>query len=410
MKKIFSITIVLFVSIFAQAQKKMITIKGKVSGDLKGYNYIYYYASGIDRDSALIRNGEFKIELPFTETYTQLFYTQYEVSINRMYRPFPLLIDGPVKISIDMDIVKGFHGSEISGSKTAVLFNSFLKQQSDVNKKTNEEIVKLYGKGWAPEKDPLAEKISTSRDSLSKLLMGSLVKDFVQSNKDLFVAVYVLNGAGKSSMDIDQLDNTLKSLSTGLQKTSEGEKLAAYIRGVRNTRIGATIKNFVLNDPDGKAVSFTQFKDKYVWIDFWASWCGPCKQAFPHMKELYASYKNKGFEIVGVSTDSKIDPWLKVLPILNNPWPQLWDNTNLASEFAVTAYPTGFLIGPDGKIVVKEIGFDPKNKGEMELKLEELFGKATSIIENKPIKSANDASPSKIPGKSIPAIKMGGNK
>ena len=407
MKKLLSIVLVLLATMAAMAQKsKTITITGKVSGDLKGYNYIYYYASGVDRDSAIIRDGLFTIELPFKETYTQIFYTQYELQTKRMYRPFPLLIDGPGKISIDMDIVKGFWGSEISGSKTAMLFNSFLKQQSDASKTINDEIVKLYGKGWLPEKDPLAEKLAASRDSLSKLLMGSLVNDFVQTNKDLFVGVYVLNSAGKSALDIDKLDITLRSLSLKLQKTPEGEKLAAYIRGVRNTKIGTTIKNFVLNDPNGKAVSFAQFKGKYVWIDFWASWCGPCKQAFPHMKELYAGYKDKGFEIIGISTDTKIEPWLKILPILNNPWPQLWDNTNLFSEFAVTAFPTGFLIDPDGKIVLKEIGFDPKNKGEMELKLEKLFGKLTGSTEGKQEKNEKSESLKMVP---ITPVKNGSN-
>lgn len=407
MKKLLSIVLVLLATMAAMAQKsKTITITGKVSGEIKGYNYIYYYASGVDRDSAIIRDGLFTIELPFKETYTQIFYTQYELQTKRMYRPFPLLIDGPGKISIDMDIVKGFWGSEISGSKTAMLFNSFLKQQSDASKTINDEIVKLYGKGWLPDKDPLAEKLAASRDSLSKLLMGTLVSDFVQTNKDLFVGVYVLNSTGKSALDIDKLDITLRSLSLKLQKTPEGEKLAAYIRGVRNTKIGTTIKNFVLNDPNGKAVSFAQFKGKYVWIDFWASWCGPCKQAFPHMKELYAGYKDKGFEIIGISTDTKIEPWLKILPILNNPWPQLWDNTNLFSEFAVTAFPTGFLIDPDGKIVLKEIGFDPKNKGEMELKLEELFGKLTGSTEGKQEKNGKSESLKMVP---ITPVKNGSN-
>ena len=403
MKKIFSIGIILLVTVFSHAQKtKTITIKGKVSGDLKGYNYIYYYANGIAKDSTIINNGKFKIKLPFKETYTQLFYTQYEIKTKGMYRPFPLLIDGSGKISLEMDIIKGFYGSEISGSKTATLFNSFLQQQNDVNKKINDELVKLYGKGWAP-KDPLAEKINASRDSLSKLWMGTMVKDFVQANKDLYVGVYVLNSAGKSSLDIDQLENILISLSPELQNTSEGTKLAAYIRGVKNTRIGATIKNFVLNDPEGKAVSFDQFKGKYVWVDFWASWCGPCKMAFPHMKELYARYKDKGFEILGVSTDAKIEPWLNILPKLQDPWPQLWDNKNIASEFAVTAFPTGFLISPDGKIVLKEIGFDPDNKGEMELKLEEIFGKATGKMENKQEKVENGSVDRILPMTLVPA-------
>jgi thiol-disulfide isomerase/thioredoxin len=268
-----------------------------------------------------------------------------------------------------------------------------------VYKKISDGLMKLYGKSWVQDKDPLAEKFSASRDSLSKMFMGAFVTDFVMQHKDAFVGVYVLGGSGRGALNVDELENTLKLLSPKMQKTSEGEKLAAYIRGVRNTKIGVTIKNFVLNDPDGKAISFEQFKGKYVWIDFWASWCGPCKQAFPHMKELYAQYKDKGFEIVGVSTDAKIEPWLKILPKLNNPWPQLWDNKNIASEFAVIAFPTSFLIGPDGKIILKEVGYEPKGDSEMDKKLMELFGGKISTSTNQIIKDTTGK-------KSIPATQM----
>lgn len=357
------------------AQKnKTITIDGNVVGDLKGYEYIYYYANGVPVDSAIIKDGKFKIVLPFKETYTQLLYTQYEVKIRKMIRPFPLLIDQPGKITIDMNIGEGFYGSKISGMETTILYNSFLKQQSDVLKKITDDLTKMYGKVRSPEKDPLAEKIKTSRDSLNNLLMGGLVTDFVKANKNRLVGVYVLNATGKSVMDIDRLESVLKFVSPKMQKTSEGVKLAAYIHGVRNTRIGVVVKNFKLNGPDSKAISFDQFKGKYVWIDFWASWCVPCKQAFPHMRDLYAKYKDKNFEILGISTDAKIEPWLNALNTIKNPWPQVWDNKNVMSEFAVTAFPTSFLIDPDGKIILKEVGYNPNGESAMDKKLEELFG------------------------------------
>jgi peroxiredoxin len=93
------------------------------------------------------------------------------------------------------------------------------------------------------------------------------------------------------------------------------------------------------------------------------------------MKDLYAKYKDKGLVILGISADSKIDPWLKILPTLNNPWPQVWDNKDIMSEFAVTAFPTSFLIDPNGKILLKEIGYNPDGKSPMDQKLEEIFSK-----------------------------------
>jgi thiol-disulfide isomerase/thioredoxin len=375
MKKLFSLAVALLVVMGAMAQKeKTITIDGNVKGDLKGYDYIYYYANGVAVDSTIIKDGKFKIVLPFKETYTQLFYTQYEVKIRRMIRPFPLLIDGPGKITIDMNIEDGFHGSKVSGMPTTILYNSFLNRQTVVSKKISEDLTKMYGKTWAPEKDPLADKIKSSRDSLNSLMMGGMIIDFVKANKNGLVGVYVLNASGKSAMNIDRLESTLKSVSPKMQKTAEGLKLAAYIHGVKSTKIGAVVKNFKLNDPNGKAVSFEQFKGKYVWIDFWASWCGPCKQAFPHMRDLYAKYKDNNFEILGISTDTKTEPWLKALDAIKNPWPQVWDNKNVMSEFAVTAFPTSFLIDPTGKIILREVGYEPNGESAMDKKLEELFG------------------------------------
>jgi len=374
MKKIIlSITMLFFLLAAVAQEQKSVVITGKVTGDTKGYNNILYYTNGTSVDSVAIINGQFTLKIPFSTTFTQLFFTQYEMKVRRGYRPFPLLIDGSGDINLEMNIEEGFFGASVSGANTTVLFNNFLKQQSDVSKKISAEISKLHGKEYVAQNDPLAKKISASRDSLSKLYMETMVMDFVKQNKNEYVGVYVLSGQGRGTLSTDKLEMMYNQLSPDMQKTNDGEKLAAYIRGVKGSKIGSIVKNFVLNDPSGKPFSFDQLKGKYVWVDFWASWCGPCKQAFPKMREIYAKYSGMNFEILGISTDSKIEPWLKILETIKNPWPQVWDSKNIMSEFAVTAFPTSFLIGPDGKIILKEVGFEPNGKGEIEKKLEEIF-------------------------------------
>ncbi len=91
------------------------------------------------------------------------------------------------------------------------------------------------------------------------------------------------------------------------------------------------------------------------------------------MKELYQRYKDKGLEILGISADAKIEPWLKILPSLQNPWVQVWDNKNIMYEFAITAFPTSFLVGPDGRILIKEVGYEPNGSSPIDKKLIELF-------------------------------------
>jgi thiol-disulfide isomerase/thioredoxin len=197
--------------------------------------------------------------------------------------------------------------------------------------------------------------------------------DFVKNNPTEFASAYVLRTSGKSAMSLAQLEKGFSYLSPKLKKSEEGERTAAFINGLKSLRIGKTVKNFVLNNPEGKPVDFAQFKGKYVWIDFWASWCVPCKKAFPYMRELYEKYKGEEFEILGISTDATKESWLKILDQIKNPWPQVWDAKNIAAEFTVTAFPTSFLIDPEGKVIVKEVGFEPQ--GAIERKLGEIFGK-----------------------------------
>lgn len=358
---------------FAQ-QQRSVTIEGKVSGDTRGYDYVYYYSGSTPMDSVLISNGRFVVRKPFTEIHSLVFMTQYGKVMRRSYETLVLLIDGSGDIQVEMDITKGFSDIKLSGSSAAVDYYNFRKQQGLVNKRVDEGVNSLYGKTYVPKGDPLYDMFFNARDSLYKLFMGELVSEFVGMHKNEFLGPYVLISLGRSVLGVEKLDAALKSLSLDMRKTPEAEKIAAYLRGVKNSYIGATVKNFVLNNQEGKPISFDQFKGKYVWIDFWASWCAPCKKAFPHMKEIYAQYREKGLEILGVSTDSKIEPWLNILPNLQNPWPQVWDNKNIMSEFAVTAFPTSFLIDPNGVILLKEIGYDPNGESPLDKKLEFIFG------------------------------------
>lgn len=383
---------ILFIAVFyavSAYSQSTITIHGKVSGDTKGYNQIYYYSQDIPKDSAVIKNGEFKIVLPFNGRMAPVMYTQYGFSYAKSYRPFPILIDQPGTVEIEMDIVKGFWGSKVTGLETTEEYYSFLNQQDVVYKQISEDLTKLYGKSWVPNENPLSKKINASRDSLNRLCVGKMNTDYVLKHKDSKIGIYILANYGRSTLSLEDLEKTFNLLPESMKKTADGEKLSAYLRGIKGTKIGSTPKNFLLNDENGKPFSLDQYKGKYIWIDFWASWCGPCKMAFPLMREIYAAYKDKNFEMIGISTDTKIEPWLKALETIKNPWKQVWDNKNVASEFAVNAYPTSFLIGPDGKILVKEIGYNSEQKGEIFKKLEELLG-LSNIIFPKPKETVKD--------------------
>jgi len=135
------------------------------------------------------------------------------------------------------------------------------------------------------------------------------------------------------------------------------------------TGVGAMYTDFSMPDPNGKVISISDYvgKNKYTLVDFWASWCGPCRAEMPTVVKAYDLYHAKGFEVVGVSLDNNKPAWVKAIDQLKMPWPQMSDIKGWACEGAalynVKAIPANVLIDQQGKIVAKNLrGEDLLNK------------------------------------------------
>lgn len=210
--------------------------------------------------------------------------------------------------------------------------------------------------------------------SMLKVEKKKAETDFISLHPDYFISLTALNDViGPLPSHVPELIKLFNKLDKGIQHTATGIKTKATLNKFDLVSIGRSAPLFSAPDTSGKNISLLDFRGKYVLLDFWASWCGPCREENPTVVKAYQKYRTKNFEILSVSLDQsgKRDAWLKAIHDDGLIWQHVSDlkfwNSEVAQLYAVRSIPQNFLIDPKGKIIAVNLRGEELNKKLAEL-------------------------------------------
>jgi peroxiredoxin len=380
MKKIFLFIIALLpLMVFAQSEEIPFSIKSKVGN----FNYparaYLLYQVGANRmvDSAEITNGSFNFKGTIINPTGALMVIDAKgAGIARLDSSADNLSFYIDKGDFSITSPDSLSQAQITGS-----------QINDDNKKLSAQLLpyieqaqklKAEEDAASTAQQHTAEFQNTmqARHKALQFAERTTLKNFIMANPDSYLSLLALNSVGGPSPDPAELDPLYNSLSQRLKNTETAKVFKNSLDALRATAVGVLAPDFTQTDVNGTPVKLSSFRGKYVLIDFWASWCGPCRQENPNVVKVFNKYKDKNFTIVGVSLD-KADAkanWLAAIKNDGLNWTQVSDlkfwNNQVAALYYVTAIPANFLLDPNGKIIAKDLRGD-----DLENKLEEVLGK-----------------------------------
>lgn len=343
---------------FMAAAQKNYTISGNISGvkePAKVYLAVVKNRAFVDTDSAVVKNGKFTLSGSVAEP-TQAILTLKRLSPSADTRRRDYLAFFLENSAISIKSVDSIKNASVSGSVTDKEQNeveAMIKPQTDVIIKLNDE---FRGK-------PKDEAYKKASDSVTHLVAKNkaVYLNFAKSHLNSYMGLYVyhMNVLGSKFEPKEVGRKVFNQFSEELKSTELGKLTLEKIEAAERRDAGATATDFTQIDLNGNPFTLSSLRGKYVLVDFWASWCVPCRAENPNLVKAYQEMKDKNFEVVGVSLDQGKGAWEAAVKKDNLPWIHVsdlkgWKNA-VAELYGVSSVPQNFLINPQGMIIAKNL-------------------------------------------------------
>ena len=333
------------------------TITGKITGLKDGYAFIRYSDSNrividtaIVKDEAFVYTGKVKDVEPFWLGFNDVVDGVVQPSI--IFKNSHILSPGSLSIVGNLDSLDYL---KFRGTPAHDEFNDYVERVKKLNLSFNEITGELYvtSRENKARLDSLNKQYKNVSNEIAEVI-GEFVSDYPNSKVAAFVTYLQLKNT-----PVELLDEIYGTFSQSVKESVYGVKLAILIKKAKDTNMGVKAPSFTLPNAEGKSISLESAMGKYTLIDFWASWCGPCRAENPNLISAYNKYKDKGFKIIGISVDTNKESWLKAVKDDKLPWLQLSDLKALKSEvvmkYGITTVPMNFLLDAEGKIIARNL-------------------------------------------------------
>jgi thiol-disulfide isomerase/thioredoxin len=373
--KLNSFVIFFLFLISASAQEKQFIVKGTIPPSPKKYKILLSWNNGATAEEVNVVNGKFTIKgtidepvaatlmLQETNPPANKKFDRMEYLRNNLF----LFLDGGAITIISKTYLSE---AEVKGSTVVNDYYKYTQMLKDITALDNQLGMVYYS--YAQAKNvTFTDKLMEMYKVLTSIYYDAQLS-FIQKNPASPVSLFFVKESLGMDMDAAKAGPMFEFLSPELKKSNTGKEMAAMIEVGKKSMVGVTATDFTQPSPDGTNISLSSLRGKFVLVDFWASWCGPCRAESPNLVKAYQQYKSKGFEIFSVSLDEKKDKWLKAIKDDGYTWPQAgdlkgWENT-AATLFGVSGIPFNFLVDPNGVIVARNLRGE-----ELEKKLKELL-------------------------------------